>query len=203
MRSVKLNCVVNKRRLPAGRFAAVILVAAAAAGSSPPISACALEATIKGGFEVSHPRSLDVAVAVANARRDGRLPPASANSPSNDVLLRLMITDIRRMESRLREGRSALAKGSAAPFSLVLVGPGLWSHVHLTSGAVLARYHVDGPLAGKPVVLTHHAVLKALLDGSLSPKHAAEQGLLIFTGENTLPVQQVFLQGFQSYSKHG
>jgi hypothetical protein len=181
----------------------VILIAAAAASSSPPISACALEATIKGGFEVSHPRSLDVAVAVANARRDGLLPPASANSPSNDVLLRLMISDIRRMESRLKDGRSALAKDSTAPFSLVLVGPGLWSHFHLTSGGLLTRYHVDGPLAGKPVVLTHHVVLKALLDGSLAPKEAAEQGLLIFAGENTLPVQQVFRQGFQSYTKHG
>jgi len=190
-----LTCVVNKRRLPAWRFAAVILIAATAAGSLSSVSACGLEATIKGGFEVSHPRSLDVAVAVANARRDGLLPPASANSSSNDVLLRLMISDIRRMESRLKDGRSALAKDSAAP--------GLWSHFHLTSGGLLTRYHVDGPLAGKPVVLTHHVVLKALLDGSLAPKEAAEQGLLIFAGENTLPVQQVFRQGFQSYTKHG
>jgi hypothetical protein len=175
----------------------VVLVAAAAAGAASPLGACGLEATINGGFTVSHPRSLDVAVAVANARRDGRLPPASASSPSNDVLLRLMIADIRHMQSRLRDGRSALAKGSAAPFSLVLVGPGLWSHFHLTSGGVLARYHVDGPLEGKVVVLTHHAVLKALLEGTLGPEQAAEQGLLVFTGGNTEPVQQVFRQGFR------
>ncbi len=161
------------------------------------VSACGLELGVRGGFTVSHPRSLDVAVAVAKARGDGLLPTAAARSPSNDMLLRLMITDIRRMQSRLKDGRSALAKGSTAPFSLVLVGPGLWSHFHLTSGGVLARYHVDGPLTGKPVVLTHRAVLEALLEGTLSPEQAVEKGLLVFAGGDTGPVQQVFRQGFR------
>ena len=194
------------RRLGPGGVARVprhavwrVLVAAMIAISAsgvPPVRACGLEAAINGGFTVSHPGSLDVAVAVANARRDGVLPPAPSQSLSNDMLLRLMISDIRRMQSRLKNGRSALAKGSAAPFSLVLVGPGLWSHFHLTSGGLLARYHVDGPLEGKVVVLTHHAVLKALLEGTLGLGQAAEQGLLVFAGENTKPVQQVFDASF-------
>ncbi len=171
------------RRHLQGWCAAVVIAAVAVATS--PVQACGLEPSINGGFTVSHPRSLDVAVAVAKARGDGLLRPAPSQSRPNDVLL------------RLKDGRSALDKGSSAPFSLVLVGPGLWSHFHLTSGGVLARYHVDGPLAGKPVVLTHHAVLEALLDGTLDPQQAIEQGLLVFTGGDPGPVRQVFRQGFR------
>ncbi len=187
---------MSRRRLQGWCAAAVITITAVVA-TTLPVQACGLEPAINGGFTVSHPRSLDVAVAVAKARGDGLLRPAPIQSPPNDVLLRLMIADIRRMQSRLKDGRSALAKGSAAPFSLVLVGPGLWSHFHLSSGGVLARYHVDGPLAGKPVVLTHHAVLEALLDGTLDPQQAIGQGLLVFTGGDSVPVQQVFRQGFR------
>ena len=186
---------MNRRRLQGWYAAAVITLTAVVATS--PLQACGLEPAINGGFSVSHPRSLDVAVAVAKARRDGLLPPAPSKSPSNDVLLRLMIADIRRMQSHLKSGRSALDNGSSAPFSLVLVGPGLWSHFHLTSAGVLARYHVDGPLAGRPVVLTHYAVLEALLDGSLALAQAAENGLLVFAGDDIQPVQKVFQLGFR------
>ena len=194
MRSALSNCAVNSRQLRVWRAAAVILVAAAAASS--PVSACTLEAVVNGGFTVSHPGSLDVAVAVAKARRDGLLPPAPSKSLPNDMLLRLMITDIRRMQLRLDKGPSAVAKGSAASFSLVLVGPGLWSHFHQSSGGLLARYHVKGPLTDGVVVLTHHAVLEALLQGTLSAEAAAARGLIAFAGDDADPVRRLFESGF-------
>ena len=179
--------------MPAWRAAAVILVAAAA---SSPVSACTLEAVVNGGFTVSHPGSLDVAVSVAKARQDGLLPPAPSKSPPNDVLLRSMIADMRRMQLRLGRGRTAIEQGSAASFSLVLVGPGLWSHFHQSSGGLLARYHVKGPLAGGVVVLTHHAVLEALLRGTLSAEAAVKRGLIAFAGSDTDPVRRLFKTGF-------
>lgn len=195
MTRLEIGLVATATRCPVRRVLVAAMLAIAATDLAP-VHACGLEAVMNGGFTVSHPRSLDVAVAVAKARRDGLLPPAPSKSPSNDVLLRLMIADIRRMQSHLKSGRSALDKGSSAPFSLVLVGPGLWSHFHLTSGGMLARYHVDGPLSGRPVVLTHHAVLEALLDGSLALEQAAEKGLLVFSGDDVQPVEKVFRQGF-------
>ena len=158
-------------RLQGACAAAVIAVTVAA--TTEPVNACGLEPAINGGFTVSYPGALGVAVAVANARSAGALPPVESDGPSNDVLLRQMIADLRRLQLRLNASRVAIAKGTSTPFSLVLVGPGLWSHFHVTSGGVLARYHVDGPLVGEAVVLTHHTVLKALLQrfsASLGPK---------------------------------
>ena len=196
MRSVRSSCGVNKLRL-SSRFAAVVmLIAANATGLSPPVSACGLEAVINGGFTVSYPGSLDVAVAVARARDAGTLPPIDPDAVSNDVLLRQMIADLRRLQSRLKEGRIAVDQGPAESFSLVLVGPGLWSHFHMSRANVLGRYHVDGPLKGKTVVLTHHYVLEALLQGNLSAEAALDRGLLAFSGDGADSVRKTFVAGF-------
>lgn len=169
-----------------------LAILAIAASVTAPVQACGLEVAINGGFTVSHPRSLEIAVAVAKARSTGALPAMDPDVPSNDVLLRQMIADLRRLQSRLNAGRVVIAKGKSAPFSLVLVGPGLWSHYHMTSGGVLARYHVDGPLDDKAVVLTHHSVLKALLQGTLTPEDALDQGLLAFSGDGTGTLSKTF-----------
>jgi hypothetical protein len=165
----------------------------------PQVDACGLEPTLRGGFTVSYPGSLDVAVAVANARREGLLPPAETEAIANDVRLRQMLVDLRRLQARLN-GSGVLAKdGGTAPFSLVLVGPGLWSHYFLTPGGVLARYHIDGPL-GESVVLTHHAVLRALLNGDLGTVKATELGLIAYTGSEVKSVRTVLESGFQANS---
>jgi hypothetical protein len=157
--------------------------------------ACGLEPSLKGGFTVSYPGSLDVAVAVARARDAGALPPIDPAAVSNDVLLREMIADLRRLQSRLKAGRVADTRGPAESFSLVLVGPGLWSHFYVTPANVLGRYHVDGPLEGKVVVLTHHYVLEALLQGSLTAEAALDRGLLAFSGDGADSVRRAFIAG--------
>ena len=158
-----------------------------------PVQACGLEPAINGGFTVSHPRSIDVAVAVANARRTGLLPPAKTDAVDKDGRLRALISDLQRLQGRLSNGVRNSAADSTDPFSLVLVGPGLWSHFHSNPDAVLARYHVDGPLAGRAVVLTHAAVLNALLGGELSVDQAMADGLLSFSGSNTEQLRGVFV----------
>ena len=171
------------------------MITLSVAAATDTVHACGLEAVINGGFTVSHPRSLEVAVAVAEARSAGVLPALGSDVASNDVLLRQMIAHLRRLQSRLNAGRVAIDKGTSAPFSLVLVGPGLWSHFHMTSGGVLARYHVDGPLDGEAVVLTHQLVLEALLRGSLTAEDALDQGLLVFSGDDADVVRKAFNSG--------
>ena len=164
-------------------LAVVILVAAA----SSPVGACTLEAVVNGGFTVSHPGSLDVAVAVAKARRDGLLPPAPSESLPNDMLLRLMITDVRRMQARLGKGRSALAKPSTASFSLVLVGPGLGNsaatddclrllqqaEIPMVIDASALRARFLRALGAQPRVITPHpGEAASLLDTSASAVQA-------------------------------
>ena len=94
--------------------------------------------------------------------------------------------------------RGAVATGSAEPFSLVLVGPGLWSHYHGTPGGVVGEYHTDGPVAGQVVVLTHYAVLRMLLRGDLSVEQASDLGLIAFAGSDIGPVRNAFENGFRS-----
>ena len=65
----------------------------------------------------------------------------------------------------------------------------------MSQGNVLARYHVDGPLEGKVVVLTHQFVLEALLRGSLTAEAALDRGLLAFSGNGADSVRRAFIAG--------
>jgi len=166
--------------------------------ASLPAHSCGLEPSINGGFSISHPGSIDVAVAVSRARSSGLLPPASPATIPNEVRLQGMLADLRRLQTRLNKARDQLPNDSATPFSLVLVGPGLWSHFHMTAGGVLANYHTDGPLTGKVVVLTHATALRAMLSGSLNIEHAAELGLVAYSGDETALIQRTFEKGMQT-----
>jgi hypothetical protein len=166
--------------------------------SQQSVRACALEPMINGGFTVSHPQSINVAVAVANARRDGLLPAASPKAVANEVLLTLMLRDLRQLNSRLNKGRKTMTERPRS-FSLVLVGPGLWSHFHASPAAILARYHTTGPLDDKVTVVTHHVVLQALLDGRLTVEEAASRGLLAYADGESAPVEQLFRLGLSNH----
>ena len=157
-----------------------------------PVHACGLEPGINGGITISHPGAIDVAVAVASARNSGLLPPAKNEALANEVRLQNMLADLRRLHTRLNAASDVTPDAKASTFSLVLVGPGLWSHFHMTAGGVLANYHTDGPLDGKVVVLTHASVLRAMLAGRLSIEQATRLGLIAYSGVDTSPVQHTF-----------
>jgi hypothetical protein len=153
--------------------------------------ACALEPMINGGFTVSHPASIGVAVAVANARRDGLLPAADTAPVPNEIQLNRMLASLRKLHKRLDKGRKSMSEPPRS-FSLVLVGPGLWSHFYASPAAILARYHTDGPMRDRVTVVTHHAVLQTLLNGDLTAEEAMAHGLLTYSDGNALPVQRLF-----------
>lgn len=62
----------------------------------------------------------------------------------------------------------------------------------------VADYHVDGPIPGKAVVLTHPSVLGALVHGMLRIDEAAALGLLAFSGSDAEAVRQTLLVGLRS-----
>ena len=184
-------------------MATILAMAATLAVSSHslPVHSCGLEPSVNGGFTISYPGSLEVAVAVAKARSEGLLPAASPDAMTNEVRLQKMQVDLRRLQARLNKTRDERVDGNAAAFSLVLVGPALWSHYHMESTQVEAHYHVGAPIDGEVVVLTHHAVLRALLNGRLSTQKAMDLGLLAFSGSHTFPVQKAFETGLQLESR--
>ena len=176
-----------------GHAVSITMIILALSGFAP-LKACGLEAAINGGFTVSHPRSLEVSVAVARARREGLLPAATPTVP-NEVMLRMMTADIIRLQRYFQQNNMS-KNGLPESFSLVLVGPGLWSHFYPTKKSLLVRYHVGGPLKDSIVVLTHHVVLEALLNETLSAEDAVARGLILFSGENTDLVKNFFMSGF-------
>lgn len=182
-----MKLALHKTWLNASIFAFTLAV-------SLPGYACGLEPSLNGGFSVSYQGSLDVAVAVADARRSGVLQKTDHTTASNAVQLQHMLSDLERLQSRL----DASNEGAATHFSLVLVGPGLWSHFHMSPGSVETHYHVDGPLDGHAVVLTHPAVLGALLSGQLTTGHAAELGLIAYTGSDAAKARKAIETGLQS-----
>ena len=156
---------------------------------------CGLEPGINGGITVSYPGSIDVAIAVAGARSNGLLPPANNEATANEVRLQNILADLRRLQARLNAARIEVADADPATFSLVLVGPGLWSHYRMTAGGVHGNYHTAGPLADEAVVLTHATALRAMLDGSLSAEQASELGLIAYSGVDAAMVRRTFETG--------
>ena len=178
----------------------VASIVAIALSFPAPANSCGLEPTVNGGFSVSYPGSLDVAMAVAKARREGLLPDMDQSSrpTPNEILLQEMLADLKRLQSRLNDRRVVKSANGSVPFSLVLVGPGLWSQFHMTPDGVRANYHTAGPLAGKVVVLTHPVALRAMLNGSLSIEQASDFGLIRYSGADITPIQKTFEFGFQA-----
>ena len=158
----------------------------------PPSHACGLEPKVNGGFTISYPGSLDVAIAVAEARNNGLLPQANTNDIPDMVRLQQMLADLEQLQARLDEGRREIADDFDTPFSLVLIGPGLWSHFHITADSVTANLHTNGPLGESAVVLTHPVALRAMLDGKLSIEQANRLGLIAYSGADTAAVQKTF-----------
>ena len=179
-------------------FAGVAAVTAALLISFGSVNACGLEAVPNAGFTVSYPGSFKVAVAVADARQNGLLAPATTEKVPNEVQLNRMLSDLRRLQKQLGRAKPDIPSGAKDAFSLVLVGPGLWSHFYLTRSGILAKYHTDGPMKEKAVILTHHAVLQALLKGNISLDEATNLGLVAYSGRHSDLVRSVVESGFGS-----
>lgn len=181
--------------LPTGAFVVAALMTLPSG-----VTACGLEFALRGGSFISHPGSLGVAVAVADARREGVLTANASDNVPNNVQLRRMLADLQRLRTQLAKGRAEGPARGSTRFSLMLIGPALWSEYMVSASGVLARYHTTGPGTGRVVVLTHHAVLKALLQGSLSLAQATDLGLIAFSGAESEPVQHLFEMGFGATS---
>ena len=164
---------------------------------SPPSHSCGLEPSVNGGFTISYPGSLEVAIAVADARNNGLLPQANSNGLPDMIRLQQMVADLQQLQTLLDKGRSEISTDFDTPFSLVLIGPGLWSHFHITADSVTANFHTNGPLTEKVVVLTHPTALRAMLDGKLSIEQATRLGLIAYSGTDTAAVQRTFEASLQ------
>ncbi len=166
--------------------------------SAAPAAACGFHGGPRGTLDVAYPGSLSVAVAVANAKDDGLLP---ARDPARPALgYHRAVGEIMNFASALgdeetqRSPKGSLkslvlahgeveAQRSPQGFSLLLVGPRLWSAIIPQGSGFAARVHTAGPLPGRPVVLTEYLVLAAIEQGKLSLAEALDLGLIRIHGD--------------------
>ena len=180
------------------RFAIVFmagLLSVSTVAAPPSGFSCGLEPMVQGSLGGGYPGALKVAVAVADARKGGLLPSAKLKVP-NKVRFQQIMRDVVTLQTRLERIKNHSVDAGSKDFSLMLAGPGFWAHYHLNPGGVLARYHADGPLDDEVVVITHQVVLSALLRGTITVSRATELGLLEFSGDNTVLIQEALELSF-------
>jgi hypothetical protein len=170
-------------RLCAAALALAVATPAPACGYHDP-SSVAL-----GMLNLAYPDSLHVRTAVWTAQLEGtldRAEPTIVGSASPDELFRRTLR-LRQTLARLDALRGqidAALDGAPPPaFSIVLIGPMLWSRFEAQDGALKLSAHSTGPDSGDVVIVTDEPVVAALLEGRISPPEARERGLLRVYGE--------------------
>ncbi len=134
--------------------------------------ACGFHGTLANGLGVPYPGAMSVAISIAEARRDGLLPARTIQSRSA-FAYQAALARLGTLQSRLA------ASPEESDFSLLFVTTDLWTHYRV--GGVLP--HAQGPIPGRPVVMTDDAVLDAVLEGTLGVGEAFDRGLIAVTGD--------------------
>jgi hypothetical protein len=156
----------------------IILLTAISIAAAPALS-CGYHSGFTGGLYITHPGSLVVAVAVANARDQKIL---SANQLSEAHGYRQALADLEQFRRRLQIARQA---DTRTGFSLVLISSGMWASFQVGQHGVLARYHLSAPIPGQPVLITDESVLRAINSGRLGIDQALELGVIKIIGDET------------------
>ncbi|WP_090877786.1 hypothetical protein [Bauldia litoralis] len=137
---------------------------------------------------VVYPESLHVQGAADAALRAGALKPEHFTRPGDFFALQRTTRNLDRLAGALAKGKPA----DLAAFSVVLMGPVLWTRFRPDVGGVAIEPHADGPLPDKVVVVSDVPALAALVAGDVSAADAMTTGLVRFYGD---PAAIVALRG--------
>jgi len=130
-------------------------------------------------LNVVYPNALYVQGAVDEALRAGKLQPAHFIRPGDFFALQRATRNLRRFADILADGASS----ELPAFSMVLMGPVLWTRFLPDAGGLAAETHAAAPLPRKAVVVTDVPALAALVLGDVSGEYANASGLVRFYGE--------------------
>jgi len=159
------------------------LLAAALLAVQPalPAAACGYEGMPAGAFDVIHPGSIAVAVAIRGAIEAGLVEePAATAAVQGQAGYWAAVRRLDRLQALL-----AGAPGSAAlpATSLVFVDSALWSRLTPAAAGVGLQVHTSGLTAGDVALVTGEGVLAAVLDGRFAVAVALDRGLILLDGE--------------------
>jgi hypothetical protein len=161
---------------------AVIVAALGGLFASGPVSearGCSC-GVISDGFKAVHPRSIAVAIAVRDSIDAGVIEPDEC-FPNEGGSAR----DLLRLSTFYRRLAEAMTGNSVTPepFALMLIDSGL--------------VHTGGVKPGSAMVVTHAAILTAILEGRLAAATALAQGLIALDGDPAAvdSVRRLLLEG--------
>ena len=163
------------------RTATPLLLIAGWLLSPAPGWGCGFDGLISDGFGASHPRSIGVALAIADAIGEGVLD-RSAAAP-----IIVGSAGYWRAVGRLSAVGQALAgeEGLREPVAILLIDSNLWARLVPSIGRPRLEAHAPGPGEGDVVVVTSEPVLAALLEQGMAPAGAIDRGLVAVEGPDT------------------
>ncbi len=134
----------------------------------------------RGMLNWAYPDALHVTSAVWRAQLEGAISrddrPAAVKA----------LVGFRRITADLSAFRDRLAPDRGEPdlpaFSMVLIGPMLWTRFAPAGGALTMSVHASGPEGEDVVVVTDEPVVAALIEGRITPQAAQERGLIRIYG---------------------
>ena len=157
---------------------AALLLSVAPTG---PVAACAYEAVPGNLFQIIHPGSLEVAVAMRKAFDDGLMAePAATPAELGQAGYWAAVRRLDRLQALLTASPAA---ATLPPTSLVFIESALWSRVTPSAAGVDLQVHTEGAAAGDLVLVTGESVLTAVLDGRLTAATAFDRGLIRLDGD--------------------
>jgi hypothetical protein len=159
------------------------LIAAIALAGSPAAEACGYHdptSVSRGVLNWVYPKALYVTTAVWMAQRDGIIARNDQPQAARALLgYQRAVT----LLGLFRERLASALDGNAAPaFSMVFIGPMLWSRYEAAGGSVSVASHLDGPAKGDVVLVSDEPVIAGLLDGRVTPAAARDLGLIRLYG---------------------
>jgi hypothetical protein len=144
-----------------------------------PLQACGFDGAFDGSFGVSHPRSIEVAVAVRRAVEEGMLPPSALEPIVPGAAGLWRATDrLHALERRL----SAIAVSASFPvasMAILFIDSGLWTRFTRVAAGYSSQIHIPTAGAEEIAVVTDEATVAGILDGLMSPRSAIDRGLIV------------------------
>lgn len=142
----------------------------------------------RSALNLAYPDALHVHTAVWMAQLQGFIERAEPPAPNDDrpeplrvlAAYRDTVGQLGLFRDRLG---SRLGERALPAFTVVLIGPMLWTRFEEPGEGLAMTPHVKGPSPGDVVVVTDKPVIAALVEGMLTPREAARLGLLRFYGE--------------------
>jgi hypothetical protein len=161
------------------------LIAAGLSATAPAAFACGFEnpnsiSVTRGVLNLAYPNSLHVVSAVWSAQLDGQIARSELRAGAQPLLgYHQAVARLGAFRDRLS---TAITGGDVPPFSVVLIGPMLWTNYRPIGTALDMTPHAGGPLSGDVVIVTDVPVIAALVEGRVTAQQARELGLMRLYG---------------------